>query len=84
VQSRSRGNGAVVCGDAGAEVIRTPQPDSATRVDLNLGGGQKTFIAPANPKLTTASPLPVPYYGLEHIGLMTVTDMVFSLLAFRK
>jgi lactoylglutathione lyase len=28
----------------GAEVIRTPQPDGATRFDLNLSG-QKVFIA---------------------------------------
>jgi lactoylglutathione lyase len=58
----------------GAEVIRTPQADGATRIDLSLGGGQKVFIAPANPKLTTASAPTSPYYGLEHIGL-TVTDI---------
>jgi len=58
----------------GAEVIRTPQTDGATRIDLTLGGGQKVFIAPANPKLSTAAPPQAPYYGLEHIGL-TVTDI---------
>jgi len=58
----------------GAEVIRTPQSDGATRIDLNLGGGQKVFIAPANPKLATAAPPQPPYFGLEHIGL-TVTDI---------
>ncbi|HEX5325639.1 MAG TPA: VOC family protein [Acetobacteraceae bacterium] len=58
----------------GAEVMRTPQSDGATRLDLNLGGGQKVFIAPANPKLTTAAPPQAPYFGLEHIGL-TVTDI---------
>jgi len=58
----------------GAEVIRTEQPEGAMRVDLSLGGGQKVFIAPANPKLTTAAPPQAPYFGLEHIGL-TVTDI---------
>jgi lactoylglutathione lyase len=58
----------------GAEVIRTPQADGGTRIDLNLGGGQKVFIAPANPKLATAAPPQAPYFGLEHIGL-TVTDI---------
>jgi catechol 2,3-dioxygenase-like lactoylglutathione lyase family enzyme len=58
----------------GAEVIRTPQADGATRLDLNLGGGQKVFIAPANPKLTTAAAPQAPYFGLEHIGL-TVTNI---------
>lgn len=58
----------------GAEVIRTPQPDGATRIDLLLGGGQKVFIAPANPALSTASPPDAPYFGLEHLGL-TVTDI---------
>lgn len=58
----------------GAEIIRTPQPDGSTRLDLNLGGGQKVFIAPANPKLETAPPPRTPYFGLEHIGL-TVADI---------
>ena len=58
----------------GAAVIRTEQPDGVTRIDLNLGGGQKVFIAPANPKLATAAPPQAPYFGLEHIGL-TVTDI---------
>ena len=58
----------------GAEIIRTPQPDGSTRLDLNLGGGQKVFIAPANPSLETAGPPRAPYFGLEHIGL-TVTDI---------
>ncbi|MDE2582116.1 MAG: VOC family protein [Rhodospirillales bacterium] len=53
----------------GAEIIRTPQPDGATRIDLILGGTQKVFIAPANPALRTASPPDAPYFGLEHIGL---------------
>ena len=57
-----------------AEVIRTPQTGGATRIDLTLGGGQKVFIAPANPALTTAAPPQTPYFGLEHIGL-TVTDL---------
>lgn len=58
----------------GAEVIHAPQPDGALRVDLNLGGGQKVFVAPANPNLTTSPPPSAPYFGLEHIGL-TVTDI---------
>ncbi len=58
----------------GAEVIRTPQTGGATRIDLTLGGGQKVFIATANPALTTAAPPQTPYFGLEHIGL-TVTDL---------
>lgn len=58
----------------GAEVIRTAQADGATRIDLALGGGQKVFIAPANPALATATPPHAPYFGLEHIGL-TVTDI---------
>ena len=58
----------------GAEVIRTPQADGTTRIDLLLGGGQKVFIAPANPSLSTAMPPDAPYFGLEHIGL-TVSDI---------
>jgi len=58
----------------GAEIIRTPQADGSTRFDLNLGGGQKVFIAPANPGLETAEPPRTPYFGLEHIGL-TVADI---------
>ncbi|MGH7154302.1 MAG: VOC family protein, partial [Acetobacteraceae bacterium] len=58
----------------GAEIIRTPQPDGSTRLDLDLGGGQKVFIAPANPNLETAAPPRTPYFGLEHIGL-TVADI---------
>jgi catechol 2,3-dioxygenase-like lactoylglutathione lyase family enzyme len=58
----------------GADIIRTPQPDGAARIDLNLGGGQKVFIAPANPKLSTAAPPQPPYFGLEHIGL-TVSNI---------
>ncbi len=57
-----------------AEVIRTPQGDGNTRIDLMLGGGQKVFIAPANPNQTTSPPPQAPYFGLEHIGL-TVQDI---------
>ena len=56
----------------GAEVVRTPQPDGSTRIDLNLTG-QKVFIAKADPAQTGAPPA-IPYMGLEHIGL-TVTDI---------
>ena len=58
----------------GAEVLRSTQADGTTRIDLALGGGQKVFIAPANPSLQTATPPNAPYFGLEHIGL-TVTDI---------
>jgi lactoylglutathione lyase len=51
----------------GAEVIRTPQPDGSTRIDLNLTG-QKIFIAVADPGKTGASPR-TPYMGLDHFGL---------------
>jgi catechol 2,3-dioxygenase-like lactoylglutathione lyase family enzyme len=51
----------------GAEVIRTPQPDGSTRIDLSLTG-QKIFIAKADPA-TTGAPPTTPYMGLEHIGL---------------
>jgi lactoylglutathione lyase len=51
----------------GAEVIRPPQPDGSTRFDLDLTG-QKVFIALADP-VKTGTPPPIPYMGLEHIGL---------------
>jgi catechol 2,3-dioxygenase-like lactoylglutathione lyase family enzyme len=56
----------------GAEVIRTPQPDGSTRIDLNLSG-QKVFIARADPTGTGPSPQ-TPYMGLDHFG-MTVDDI---------
>ena len=56
----------------GAEVIRTPQPDGSTRIDLSLTG-QKIFIAKADPA-TTGEPPQTPYMGLEHFGL-TVEDI---------
>jgi lactoylglutathione lyase len=56
-----------------AEVIRTPQPDGSTRIDLMLGGSQKVFLAPV--RAEGAQPAPdAPYLGLEHIGL-TVPDI---------
>lgn len=55
-----------------AEVIRAPQSDGTTRIDIDLGG-QKVFIARADPAKTNAPPQ-APYLGLEHIGL-TVTDI---------
>lgn len=51
----------------GAEVIRTPQPDGSTRIDLELTG-QKIFIAKADPGSTAPSPQ-TPYMGLDHFGL---------------
>jgi len=56
----------------GAEVVRTPQPDGSTRIDVNLSG-QKVFIAKADPAHTGAPPA-TPYMGLEHFG-MTVEDI---------
>src|SRR5215475_6661096 len=56
----------------GAEVIRTPQPDGSTRIDLDLTG-QKIFIAKADPASTGAS-RQAPYMWLDHFGL-TVPDI---------
>ena len=56
----------------GAEVIRTPQPDGSTRIDLDLSG-QKVFIAQAEAAKTGTAPQS-PYMGLDHFG-MTVTDI---------
>jgi lactoylglutathione lyase len=56
----------------GAEVIRTPQPDGSTRIDLNLSG-QKVFIARADPTSTGPAPQ-TPYMGLDHFG-MTVANI---------
>ena len=55
-----------------AEIIRSKQADGSPRIDLDLGG-QKVFIALAQPDKTNAAPQ-APYFGLEHIG-MTVTDI---------
>lgn len=56
----------------GAEIIRTPQPDGSTRIDLNLAG-QKVFIAAAAPGKAGDAPSS-PYMGLDHFGL-TVPDI---------
>jgi lactoylglutathione lyase len=56
----------------GATVIRTPQPDGSTRIDLDLSG-QKVFIARAAPGKAADAPSS-PYLGLDHFGL-TVTDI---------
>jgi catechol 2,3-dioxygenase-like lactoylglutathione lyase family enzyme len=56
----------------GAEVVRTPQPNGDTRIDLNLAG-QKVFIAKAVPGKAADAPAS-PYMGLDHFG-MTVTDI---------
>lgn len=56
----------------GAEVIRTPQPNGDTRIDLNLAG-QKIFIAKAMPGKAADAPTS-PYMGLDHFGL-TVPDI---------
>ena len=51
----------------GAEIIRTPQADGGTRIDLNLSG-QKVFLAPVDPAKVGAAPT-MPYLGLDHFGL---------------
>ncbi len=55
-----------------AEIMRSQQPDGTPRIDLDLGG-QKVFIARAQPEKTNPAPQ-APYFGLEHIGL-TVSDI---------
>lgn len=55
-----------------AEVVRSPQADGSTRIDVNLCG-QKVFIAQASPDKTGAAPQ-TPYMGLDHFGL-TVPDL---------
>lgn len=61
-------------GMLGAEIVRTPQPGGAERLDLLLGGNQKVFIAPASPTAAPAAAPDAPYIGIEHIGL-TVPDI---------
>ncbi len=56
----------------GAEVVRSPQADGSTRIDLNLAG-QKVFIAKAMPGKVAEAPAS-PYLGLDHFGL-TVDDI---------
>jgi catechol 2,3-dioxygenase-like lactoylglutathione lyase family enzyme len=56
----------------GAEIIRTPQADGSTRIDLNLSG-QKVFLAPVDPAKVGPAPT-MPYLGLDHFGL-TVDDV---------
>jgi lactoylglutathione lyase len=56
----------------GAEVVKSPQVDGSTRIDLNLAG-QKVFIAKANPGKAAGAPTS-PYLGLDHFGL-TVPDI---------
>ena len=63
-----------------AEVIRSPQPDGSTRIDLNLGG-QKVFIAKAAPDKAAEAPSS-PYMGLDHFGL-TVTDIRAAVAALK-
>jgi len=53
-------------------VIRSPQSDGSTRLDLNLSG-QKVFIALAPPGKAADAPAS-PYLGLDHFGL-TVNDI---------
>ncbi|MDR3531204.1 MAG: VOC family protein [Rhodopila sp.] len=64
----------------GADVIRTPQPDGSTRIDLNLSG-QKVFIAKAQPGKAADAPSS-PYLGLDHFGL-TVNDIKAAVAALK-
>ena len=56
----------------GADVIRTPQANGMTRIDINLSG-QKVFIAQAEPGKAADAPTS-PYMGLDHFG-MTVDNI---------
>jgi catechol 2,3-dioxygenase-like lactoylglutathione lyase family enzyme len=56
----------------GAEIVRTPQSDGSTRIDLNLSG-QKLFLAKADPNKVGIAPT-MPYLGLDHFG-MTVNNL---------
>jgi lactoylglutathione lyase len=56
----------------GAEVVKSPQADGSSRIDINLSG-QKVFIAKAMPGKAAAAPSS-PYLGLDHFGL-TVPDI---------
>ena len=62
----------------GAEVIKSPQADGSTRIDLNLAG-QKVFIAKAAPGKAAEAPAS-PYLGLDHFGL-TVPDIKSAVAA---
>jgi lactoylglutathione lyase len=56
----------------GAEVVKSPQADGLSRIDINLSG-QKVFIAKAMPGKAAEAPSS-PYLGLDHFGL-TVPDI---------
>ena len=64
----------------GAEILRSPQADGSTRIDLNLAG-QKVFIAKAAPGKVADAPAS-PYLGLDHFGL-TVTDIRQAVAALK-
>jgi catechol 2,3-dioxygenase-like lactoylglutathione lyase family enzyme len=64
----------------GAEIIRSPQADGSTRIDLNLAG-QKIFIAKAQPGKAADAPSS-PYFGLDHFGL-TVSDIKTAVAALK-
>jgi catechol 2,3-dioxygenase-like lactoylglutathione lyase family enzyme len=64
----------------GAEVLRSPQPDGSTRIDLNLAG-QKIFVAKALPGKAAGAPAS-PYLGLDHFGL-TVPDIREAVAALK-
>jgi lactoylglutathione lyase len=63
-----------------AEIIKSPQPDGSTRIDLNLAG-QKIFIAKAMPGKAADAPAS-PYLGLDHFGL-TVPDIKAAVAALK-
>lgn len=52
----------------GAEIVRTPQSNGTTRIDLKLGGAD-IFIAPVAPGSGVNPPPTTPYQGLDHFGL---------------
>lgn len=52
----------------GAEIVRIPQSNGTTRIDLKLGGAD-IFIAPVAPGSGVNPPPTTPYQGLDHFGL---------------
>ena len=61
----------------GAEVTRGVYPPGTLypgqlRITMRLGG-QRVLIAPPHPHEPNATAPPFPHYGLEHIGLTSIT-----------
>src|SRR3954453_9125199 len=63
-----------------AEVIKSPDPDGSTRIDLNLCG-QKILISKTMPEKAADAPAS-PYLGLDHFGL-TVPDIKAAVAALK-